>query len=92
MIESDDDLLALDTLKQVYFECKNVREKYLDSFIYFNKMKSPLKRIKNKFRYQVLARITDNRKEIEDIFYEISNKHSNRNVLCYVEINPTNLS
>ena len=92
MIESDDDALALDTLKEIYFECKQVNENYKDSFVYFNKMKSPLKRIKNKFRYQILARITDNRKEIEDIFYEISNKYSKRNVLCYVEINPTNLS
>ncbi len=92
MIESDDDALAIETLKNVYFECKQVNEKYRDSFIYFNKMKSPLKRIKNKFRYQILARITDNRKEIEDIFYEISNKYSNKKVLCYVEINPTNLS
>ncbi len=92
MIESDDDALALDTLKNVYFECKQVYEKYNSSFVYFNKMRSPLKRIKNKFRYQILARITDNRKEIEDIFYTISNKHSKRNALCYVEINPTNLS
>ncbi len=92
MIESDDDALALDTLKEIYFECKQVNESYKDSFIYFNKMKSPLKRIKNKFRYQILARITDNRKEIEDIFYEISNKYSKKSVLCYVEINPTNLS
>ena len=92
MVESDDDLLALETLKKVYFECKKVQEKYVISFIYFNKMKSPLKRIKNKFRYQILARITDNVREIEDLFYEIGNSNCSKKVLCYTEINPSSLS
>ena len=55
-------------------------------------MRSPIKRIKNKYRYQVLVRICDNIEEIENLFYEISNKYSAKNVLVYTEINPSSMS
>ena len=55
-------------------------------------MKSPVKRIKNKFRYQVLARIIDNRQEIEDEFYEISLKYTTQKCLVYVEVNPGSMN
>ncbi len=92
MVESEDDELAIKTLKSVYESAKKVYEKHRDSFIYFDKMKSPVKRIKNKYRYQVLARIKNNFKEIEDEFYEIANSNQSRKVLCYNEVNPSSIS
>ena len=92
MVESDDDKIALDTLKKVYFDAVKVKETYSKSFIYFDKMRSPIKRIKNKYRYQVLVRICDNIEEIENLFYEISSKYSSKNVLVYTEINPSSMS
>ncbi len=92
MVESDDDAIAVDTLKKVYFDAVKVKEKYTKSFIYFDKMRSPIKRIKNKYRYQVLVRISDNLEEIENLFYEISSKYSTKNVLVYTEINPSSMS
>jgi primosomal protein N' (replication factor Y) len=92
MVESDDDKIAIDTLKKVYFDAVKVKENYPKSFIYFDKMRSPIKRIKNKYRYQVLVRICDNIEEIENLFYEISNKYLSKNVLVYTEINPSSMS
>ena len=92
MVESDDDNLAMQTLKNVYFSCVEVKDKYLDNFVYFNKMKSPIKRMNSKFRYQVLARINGNYRDIIDEFYNITVKNTTKKTLCYLEINPSSLS
>lgn len=92
MVEGDDEKLTIETLKNVFFACREVYEKYQSSFVYFDKMKSPVKRINNKYRFQVLARIKDNYKQIEDEFFEIALKYTTNKVLCYNEINPSNLS
>jgi primosomal protein N' len=55
-------------------------------------MKSPVKRMKNKYRYQVLARVSDKNREIQDEFYEIALKNTTNKVLCYTEINPSSMS
>ena len=92
MVESDNDSLAIETLKNIFFDCKEVYDRYHSSFVYFDKMKSPVKRIKNKYRYQVLARVCDNKEEIKDEFYKIVEKNSKPSVVAYVEINPGSMS
>ena len=92
MVESEDDTKALETLKNVFFASKEVYDKYQSSFVYFDKMKSPVKRIKNKYRYQVLARILDNKEKIEDEFYSISEKYSSGDAVVYFEVNPGNMN
>lgn len=92
MVESEDDKLALETLKLVYFACKDVYDNNQNCFTYFNKMKSPVKRMKNKYRYQVLARVSDKNREIQDEFYVIALKNTTNKVLCYTEINPSSMS
>ena len=92
MVEGEDEKSTIEVLKNVFFESKSVYDNYQKSFVYFDKMKSPVKRIKNKFRYQVLARIIDNREEIEDKFYEIALKYTNQKCLVYVEVNPGSMN
>ena len=92
MVESENEEQAINTLKTVFEKSKTVFENYRSAFIYFDKMKSPVKRINNKYRYQVLARITKNYKEIEDEFYVIANESCTKKVLCYTEVNPSSIS
>ena len=92
MVESEDDEKAISVLKNVFFACKDVYDKYQSSFVYFDKMKSPVKRIKNAYRYQVLARITSNKEEIEKEFYIIAEKYSTSQAKAYLEINPSNMN
>ncbi len=92
MVESSDEKKAIEALKGVFFACKEVYDKYQRSFVYFDKMKSPIKRVKNKYRYQVLARVVSNRQEIEDEFYEISIKYNKGLVTSYVEVNPSSMN
>ena len=53
MVESESDEIALETLKTLYVKTSKIYDENRDDFLFFNKMKSPVKRIKNKFRYQL---------------------------------------
>ncbi len=92
MIVSADDDLAMDTLKNIYTVLETVRNKYAGDFIFFNKMKSPIKRMQNKFRYQVLMRVAAGKQLIKNEIYEIAISHKTRDVNVYVEENPNNLT
>ena len=92
MVESDDEDKAISVLKGVFFDSKDVYDSYQQSFVYFDKMKSPVKRIKNKHRFQVLCRIVSNKDVILDKLYSICDKYLTSDVLVYLEVNPTNMS
>ena len=92
MVEGEDDAKTIETLKNVFFACKEIYDKYQKSFVYFDKMKSPVKRIKNSYRYQVLARITENKEDIENEFYNVCDKFMTKQTLVYLEVNPSNMN
>ena len=91
MVESDDDGEAMQTLKAVYEDLKKIYQKHTDNFLFFNKMRSPVKRINNKYRYQVLMRLCGDFKTIKDEIYEKSLDKKTAKTLVYVEENPSNL-
>ena len=90
MVTGEQEKEALDALKEIYEKLQKIYAVHAESFLFFNKMHAPIKRIQNKFRYQVLMRITEGSvlKEIYAACSEIKRK----NVLVYVEENPANLS
>ena len=92
MVESDDEEKGVEALRKVYEGLSALRERESDTFLFFNKMKSPIKRLKNKFRFQVLMRIDYKREDVLNQIYELSLPVSDKNALVYVEINPGNLS
>lgn len=90
MVSAEDDDTALAGLKKVYLPLEALYARESDKFLFFNKMRSPVKRIQKKYRYQVLMRLTD-RSLLADIYRICSeNKESKCNV--WVEENPANLS
>ena len=90
LITSEDDKKALEVLKNVYFTLEEIYTNNMDKFLFFNKMRSPIKRIQNKYRYQVLMRLCD--VSVLPQIYEICAEARTRDVLVSVEENPTNLS
>ncbi len=92
MVESEIEENAVETLKDVYFDLKSIYEKRSDEFLFFNKMKSPIKRIKNKFRYQILMRIRNETPDLRNIIFEYALKNKRDGVFISVEENPSNLS
>ena len=90
MVVADKDDKALEALKNVFFAIEEIRKGDPQEFIFFNKMHSPIKKIQNKVRYQVLARLRTE-KYLPQI-YRIAVENSTADALVYVEENPANLS
>ena len=70
-----------------------MREKSSE-FVYVGAMKSPLGRVQNKYRYQILARFLRHKeKDMIDFMHEIVKAEKcPRNTHVFIEINPQNLS
>ena len=93
LFTSDNDELVREITKVCYNDIKTLRMENIDSFVYLDVMKSPIGKIKNKTRYQILARITlDKENEIISKMYQICDKYQNQKVSIFVEINPQNLN
>ena len=91
MTEGDDDKDTMETLKEVYFRVKEIYDREREKFYFFNKMRCPVKRLKNKYRYEIIMRIAADDKTLKDEIYAAALKDKKTGVLVYVEENPSNL-
>jgi len=65
----------------------------INDFYYIGAMRSPVKKINDKYRYQVILRTRiENVDEITEKIYNILDEQKDKNVLAFVEINPNNMS
>ena len=93
LFSSEDDKLLVETLHICFEKIKDLQKQFTDDFIFLNAMKSPVKRIMKKHRYQILIRIkTDNEDEILSKIYQIINQIKNKDLTVFAELNPQNLS
>lgn len=91
MFEGEDESATMEALKSVYLKIKEIYDTRRDEFLFFNKMKCPVKRIKNKFRFEILMRIGADADELKNEVYEIALAAKTPKTLIYVEENPSNL-
>ena len=93
LISGESEELVKQTSKQIYDDIVNIKQDKIDSFIYLGAMKSPVKKIEKKYRYQILSRLTvTNSQSVLDKIYEKINQLKTKNVSVFVELNPQNLS
>ena len=92
LIASEDEEGALLATKAIYEELKTVYEENRNDFYFFGCMKAPLKRLQNKFRFQVLMRIATDKKEILKTIFIKSDKYKSGKISVSLEINPNNLT
>ena len=92
LISGEDQEKTLETTKFVYEDLKVLYNQNKDDFRFFGCMKAPLNRLQNKYRFQVLMRITANKSELLDKIFELSNKHKTRLISVYMEVNSNNLT
>ena len=92
LISGEDQEKTLETTKRVYEELKVLYNARKDDFRFFGCMKAPLNRLQNKYRFQVLMRITAEKYDLLDKIFEISNKHQTRLISVYMEVNSNNLT
>lgn len=78
-------------LKVCYNEIAKLKEKYEGEIFYLDAMKSPIKRIQDKFRYQIIIRMKlDKADQLEKEVFDIVDKASKTSV--FFEVNPQNMS
>ena len=90
LVTGEDDKKTVDALKDVYFALETLYTQNPEAFLFFNKMRAPIKRIQNKYRYQVLMRLSD--ASVLPEIYAACAEARTRDVLVSVEENPANLS
>jgi primosomal protein N' (replication factor Y) len=90
LITGEDDKKTLEGLRDVFFGLKELYERNADKFLFFDKMRSPIKRLQNKYRYQVLMRLSDT--SVLPQIYALCAEIRNRDVLVTVEENPSSMS
>ena len=85
---------AIEVLKNIYDEIKPLAESNREQFLYLKAMKSPIKRIKKKYRVQILMRLTADGvdKNLAEIYNIINKNNDKKDVLVYSELNPQDLS
>lgn len=93
MFSGENEDYVKEATKTCYEEIAQIKEQNKESFIYFNAMKSPVSKIKQKFRYQILVRLTnENVENLIQMVYNACDKAKNPKISCFVEINPQNLN
>ncbi len=92
LISSEKEDKAIEITKAIHGEINLIYLENRDKFNFFGCMKAPLKRLQNKFRYQVLMRLNDSENSLTDKIFAILSKYNSRTVSVYMEVNPNNLT
>ncbi|MBQ7712799.1 MAG: primosomal protein N' [Clostridia bacterium] len=90
---SEDEERALGLTKEMLAKIRAYQKEAPERFVSVSGMKSPVKRIENKYRYQIIMRLT--REEESDTLshvYDIVNAQEKKNATVFVEINPQNMN
>ena len=93
LISNENEDVARDVTRDVFQEIKKIKMEYRDNIFFVQAMQSPLNRLKNKYRFQIVMRYkkelsTKILEQVYDYLDVIDNKKSS----VFVELNPLNLS
>jgi len=93
LFTSESEELAKSVTKEYYDSVRDLANENSGSFIYLGVMKSPVGRIQNKFRYQVLMRLKkENSQDIIDKLFGLADEVKKSNMTIFIEVNPQSLS
>ena len=82
-----------DLIKEMLFGIMGKLRARAKDFVYLGAMKSPLGRLDDKFRYQILCRFDESRsREMIDFIDAAVIEHQSKSVTAFLEINPQSLS
>lgn len=93
MFSGENEEIVKQQTKVCFDEILLIKKQNPNSFIYLDATKSPISRIKQKFRYQIVMRLNnENVENIIQLVYNACDKARKKSVLCFVEINPSSIS
>jgi primosomal protein N' (replication factor Y) len=84
---------CIEQLTKQFLRISELKKNNVDSFIYLDKMRCPVKRVEKKFRFQILMKLenTDSDRILQQIF-TICDQKEYKDVSVFVETNPQNLA
>ena len=92
LLTSFDEALAIETLKEYYIGVTKIKEENPEAFIYLNKMRSPVTKIMNKFRFQLIMRLSnEHADDVIDQIFKLSENLKKKNVQVFIEVNAQDL-
>lgn len=84
---------ALSTTSRLYQQISDFILLHSEEFLYSKAMASPVSKIENKYRFQIILRFKlDKEKEIIDYLYDLIENDKHNKCSIFVEINPSNMS
>lgn len=93
LVSSENEVLTQTATRQLFDKISQLRQQKSDSFVFLGAMKSPVKKIEKKFRYQILMRLKPTQyDQIISQIFDICNAQKSKEVFVFVEQNPQNLS
>ena len=92
IVQSENDELALSSVKELYEELSAIKKSRETVFKFFGCMKAPLKKLQGKYRYQILMRIDNGNEDITEDIFKAVNARNRGKLNAYMEINPNNLT
>lgn len=87
--EKEDD--AKNATHNLFLNLKELRMHFKEDVYFLEAMKSPIGRIKNKYRFQIVLRFANNNDIINEIF-NLVDRNQSKSVTIFVETNPLSLS
>lgn len=93
LVSSEYEETARVLTRNLYDKFRQLQNEYCDDFIFLQAMKSPITKIKNKHRFQLVLRFKiEKEKEIIDKIFEIVDGENSKKASIFIETNPLNLS
>lgn len=92
LISGENEEKTLEITKKLYEDINLIYLEDKEKFRFFGCMKAPLKRLQNKFRFQILMRIDAKDEVLREKIFFATEKYKLRDVSVGLEINPINLT
>jgi len=93
LISNEQDYLAKQCAFELFTEFKKLKMEYRDEIYFLQAMQSPLSKLKNKYRYQIVVRYNITKsEEILSKIYSTIDQVDNGTSSIFVELNPSSLS
>lgn len=91
LVTGENENACIETVNAQFEKIRLLAEEYPDGFIFLQKMRSPVKRMEGKYRFQILMRLEPEYYEkLMPRLFEISDGKE-KNVSVFAEINPQNM-
>ena len=92
LVSGEDERKTIEVIRKIYDGVAAVYDRNKEDFLFFHKSKSPLFRLQNKYRYQILMRVNPNNRALIDEIYQAALPAATATEQVIVEENPKNMN